>query len=220
MDIPWSWVAAGAAVGAGAAVVASVASQREFDQKNKARNFRPEHPPECELDGRNRVALAVCGSVAAVRCPAIAQELVSRGFYVDVIMTEAAAFFLQVDYRGAAPGQALLELAKRTDASGTPLVTAWCDDDEWRGSVAPVPLESVLLILCTMSITTYDACAPAQLGRTPLTHGARLSTAPGTRGLGTLYSTSALPTATVVCSLPRWTPTRSPNWRTAQPTTS
>jgi hypothetical protein len=71
--------------------------------------------------------------VAAVKAPVIVTQLVAQGFYVDVIVTKSAAFFLDVKYRGKYPGQELRELAGRADPEGTPYVTVWCDEDEWSG---------------------------------------------------------------------------------------
>ena len=82
-----------------------------------------------------RVALALSGSVAAVKSAELVRELVARGFSVDIIVSKAARHFLEVEYRG---GTALRGISSAIEASqSTPLgspkrVQIFYDEDEWN----------------------------------------------------------------------------------------
>lgn len=102
-------------------------------------------PRSAENDGKPRVCVCACGSVAAVKVPLIVEALVDRGVYVDLVLSGRAAFFLGVEYKGEKPGRRLRALQRRRDAGGTPLVQVWRDEDEW-GSYRRVGGDRVLHI--------------------------------------------------------------------------
>ena len=105
------------------------------------RRTQRQQPPRIKKVGKGpggkavhpRVALGVCGSVAAVKTPALVKQLRHRGYYVDVIVTKSADFFLDVDYRGTTARVELDVLASELDATGEPCVVVWHDEDEWLG---------------------------------------------------------------------------------------
>jgi len=63
------------------------------------------------------VCLCVSGSVAAVKAPELARELLRRGVGVDLVVTEAAHSLLQSAYRGVRPWAQLEALIAATDAT-------------------------------------------------------------------------------------------------------
>jgi len=83
-------------------------------------------------DGKDRVCLCASGSVAAVKVPDLAEQLVKKQIHVDILLTEAAAFFQTVDYKGTTPWSKLQALCAQCDEDGTPWVEVWRDEDEWR----------------------------------------------------------------------------------------
>eukprot|EP00939_MAST-03C_sp_MAST-3C-sp1_P000881 g881.t1 len=96
-------------------------------------------PRECQYektskaDGRhNRVALCVTGSVASVKLPELVRCMLGEGMFVDVVLTEAADFFMKSKYKGTTAADEMVELLKLKDKSdGTPRVVIWRDEDEW-----------------------------------------------------------------------------------------
>lgn len=82
-------------------------------------------------DGKPRVCLCASGSVAAVKVPELAELLMQKQIRVDVVLTEAAAFFQKVDYKGTTPWSKLEALCSQCDEDGVPWVEVWCDQDEW-----------------------------------------------------------------------------------------
>jgi hypothetical protein len=98
------------------------------------------------LDGKRRALVAASGSVAVVKLPEIVRGLVDRGFYVDVVLTEAADSLLKSTYNGEVPAQTLEALrSQSTDGGGVPQVSVWRDEDEWR-AFGEVGKDSVLHI--------------------------------------------------------------------------
>ena len=85
----------------------------------------------CVNDGKPRICLGATGSVAAVKIPELVKLLLDAGAYVDLVLTRAAAFFLDVKYRDDTPGARLARLEASTDAAGTPRLCVWRDEDEW-----------------------------------------------------------------------------------------
>ena len=114
------------------------------------------------------VCLCVSGSVAAVKAPDVALELLRHGVSVDLVVTEAAHSLLQASYRGTHPWARLKELVSATaalpagdnrcascaggstdddnsKAPSTPTLRLFRDADEWR-AFAVVGTDPVLHI--------------------------------------------------------------------------
>jgi len=81
---------------------------------------------------RGRVVLGGSGSVAAVKVPNIAKLLVEAGLRVDVVLTKAGVFFQNIIYRNKRPIDLLRELKRIQGTDGKPMVTVYCDEDEWN----------------------------------------------------------------------------------------
>jgi hypothetical protein len=83
------------------------ASEDAADQRPPRRTAVAAAAPACSVPGsvgcdtaaaaavgdKQRVCLAVTGSVAAVKLPEITKKLLEHGFYVDVMLTRSAEFF-------------------------------------------------------------------------------------------------------------------------------
>ena len=70
--------------------------------------------------------------MSAVKVPAIVELLIKKKVYVDVILTESAAFFQHVEYNDSTPWAKLQELCTLHDEDGTPWAEVWRDEDEWN----------------------------------------------------------------------------------------
>lgn len=121
--------------GIAAAILSTIASLRRWQTLHVSGKRRRivvrKTTPSARDNITRRVAVGVCGSVAAVKAPQIVEGLVQAGCYVDLIFTRAGSFFMDVEYKGSTPRELLRRLERRRDRDGVPLVRSWTDSDEW-----------------------------------------------------------------------------------------
>jgi len=75
-----------------------------------------------EKDRGISVVVGASGSIASVKVPDILEELIAEGIRVDLVVTEQAFFFFNIEYNGRKPIDTIQKLMKCRGENNVPML--------------------------------------------------------------------------------------------------